>query len=44
MTGIRRVALCIAEFARTYASPGCVEWAEALEAEIEVIESDWTAL
>ena len=34
MTGMRRGASGIAEFVRTYASPGCVEWAETLEAEI----------
>jgi hypothetical protein len=36
--------LWIAENVLTYASPGCVEWAEALEAEIDVIGGDWAAL
>ena len=44
MTLVRRLAVWLSETVRTNASPGCVEWAEALEAELDVIESDWAAL
>lgn len=44
MTRTRRVALTIAEFVVRYAPTGCEEWARALRAELDVIESDWAAL
>ena len=44
MTLIRRVALTISDEVVRWASPGCKEWAEGLEREAAVIESDWAAL
>jgi len=44
MTLVRRLALGISRRVVRWASPGCKEWAEGLEREAEVIESDWAAL
>ena len=44
MTLVRRAALEISSRVVRWASPGCKEWAEGLEREAEVIESDWAAL
>ncbi len=44
MTLVRRVALGISSSVVRWASPGCKEWAEGLEREGAVIESDWAAL
>jgi len=44
MTLIRMVALTISDEVVRWASPGCKEWAEGLEREAAVIESDWAAL
>ena len=44
MTIVRRVALGISSRVVRWASPGCKEWAEGLEREAAVIESDWAAL
>jgi len=41
---VRRLALGISRRVVRWASPGCKEWAEGLEREAEVIESDWAAL
>ena len=44
MTLVRMVALTISDEVVRWASPGCKEWAEGLEREARVIESDWAAL
>ncbi len=44
MTLVRIVALTISDKVVRWASPGCKEWAEGLEREAKVIESDWAAL
>jgi len=44
MTPVRRLALTISDEVVRWASPGCKEWAEGLEREARVIESDWAAL
>jgi hypothetical protein len=44
MTLVRIVALTISDEVVRWASPGCKEWAEGLEREARVIESDWAAL
>ncbi len=44
MTLVRRLALTISDHVERWASPGCKEWAEGLERETAVIESDWAAL
>jgi hypothetical protein len=44
MTYIRRAAVAISERIVGGAAPGCKEWAEGLEREVEFIESDWRAL
>jgi len=44
MTLVRRLALGISARVVRWASPGCKEWAEGLEREAAVIESDWAAL
>jgi hypothetical protein len=44
MTFIRRKALEISSWVTWLAAPGCREWAEGLEREVEFIESDWRAL
>jgi hypothetical protein len=44
MTLVRIVALTISDDVVRWASPGCKEWAEGLEREAKVIESDWAAL
>jgi hypothetical protein len=44
MTLVRRVALGISSRVVRWASPGCREWAEGLEREVEFIEGDWRAL
>jgi hypothetical protein len=44
MTLARRLALTISDEVVRWASPGCKEWAEGLEHEAAVIESDWAAL
>jgi hypothetical protein len=44
MTLVRIVALTISDEVVRWASPGCKEWAEGLEREAAVIESDWAAL
>jgi hypothetical protein len=44
MSLVRIVALTISDEVVRWASPGCKEWAEGLEREAAVIESDWAAL
>jgi hypothetical protein len=44
MTLVRRLALGISARVVRWASPGYKEWAEGLEREARVIESDWAAL
>ena len=44
MTLVRRLAVRISSRVVRWASPGCKEWAEGLEREAAVIESDWAAL
>ena len=44
MTLARRLALAISSRVVRWASPGCKEWAEGLEREARIIESDWGAL
>src|ERR1039458_8355339 len=44
MTLLRRLALGISSSVVQWASPGCKEWAEGLEREGAVIQSDWAAL
>jgi hypothetical protein len=44
MTLVRRLVLGISSRVVRWASPGCKEWAEGLEREAAVIESDWAAL
>ena len=44
MSLVRIVALTISDEVVRWASPGCKEWAEGLEREGAVIESDWAAL
>ena len=44
MTLVRRLALGISAIVVRWASPGYKEWAEGLEREARVIESDWAAL
>ena len=44
MSLLRIVALTISDEVVRWASPGCKEWAEGLERETRVIESDWAAL
>jgi hypothetical protein len=44
MTPIRRMAVGISSRVVRWASPGCKEWAEGLQREAKVIESDWAAL
>jgi hypothetical protein len=44
MTFIRGKALETASWVVWLAAPGCKEWAEGLEREVAVIESDWAAL
>jgi hypothetical protein len=44
MTLARKLALGISSRVVRWASPGCKEWAEGLEREAAVIESDWAAL
>jgi hypothetical protein len=41
---LRRLAKGISSRVVRWASPGCKEWAEGLEREAAVIESDWAAL
>lgn len=43
-TTLRRIALGISQRVVRWASPGCQEWAEGLEREVEFISSDWRAL
>lgn len=44
MTLVRRKALEISSWVTWLAAPGCREWAEGLEREVEFISSDWAAL
>ena len=44
MRPVRRLAVRISSGVVRWASPGCKEWAEGLEREAAVIESDWAAL
>jgi hypothetical protein len=44
VTFIRRKALETASWVVWLAAPGCREWAEGLERELQFIESDWRAL
>jgi hypothetical protein len=44
MTLVRGLAVRISERMVRWAAPGCKEWAEGLEREVEFIESDWRAL
>jgi hypothetical protein len=44
MSPVRRLALTISDEVVRWASPGCKEWAEGLEREARIIESDWAAL
>ena len=44
MSLIRKIANGIADLVVRYASPGSKEWAEAMQAELVSIESDWRAL
>jgi len=41
---IRRLAVRISKKSVERAKPGCKEWAEGLEREVEFIEGDWRAL
>jgi hypothetical protein len=44
MTPVRRVADAVSRLVVRWAAPGCREWAEGLEREVEFIENDWRAL
>jgi hypothetical protein len=44
MTLIRRAAVAISARVVRWSAPGCREWAEGLENEVEFIDSDWRAL
>jgi hypothetical protein len=44
MTFLRRKALEISRWVTWLAAPGCKEWAEGLEHEVEFIDNDWRAL
>jgi hypothetical protein len=44
MSRTRRAALEISSGVTWRASPGCKEWAEGLEREVEFVEGDWRAL
>ncbi|HKO19394.1 MAG TPA: hypothetical protein VJU82_10965 [Acidobacteriaceae bacterium] len=44
MTRVRRAAIAISDFVVRYAPTGSDEWARGLRAELDVVESDWSAL
>jgi hypothetical protein len=44
MSAIRRLAMRISAAVVRWASPGCKDWAEGLEREVEFVKGDWAAL
>lgn len=44
MTLARKLAVTVAQDLVRWAAPGCKDWAEGLEREVEFIEGDWRAL